>query len=169
MNCEKCGKNEASVFVRQNINGKTSEHHLCASCAGSIINTGGAQLTGFDMANPIGYLTNVFPQIKYNAAPPTRACPVCGTSLGEILHKGKVGCSECYRAFKSELLPTLSSIHGNVNHIGKIPQNLNTKISAKRKIENLQAKLRDKILEQDFEEAAKLRDEIKQLTQEATQ
>lgn len=33
MKCEKCGKNEASYFYRENINGRRRELHLCADCA----------------------------------------------------------------------------------------------------------------------------------------
>ena len=33
MKCENCGRNEANFVYRSNINGRTEEHHLCQDCA----------------------------------------------------------------------------------------------------------------------------------------
>ena len=33
MKCERCGKNEATFYFKGNINGKITEQHLCADCA----------------------------------------------------------------------------------------------------------------------------------------
>ena len=33
MKCENCGKNEVTFIYRSNINGKVTEKHLCAECA----------------------------------------------------------------------------------------------------------------------------------------
>ena len=33
MKCERCGRNEATFYFKSNINGKVTEQHLCGDCA----------------------------------------------------------------------------------------------------------------------------------------
>lgn len=33
MRCEHCNQNEATTYIKQNINGKVTEMHLCRDCA----------------------------------------------------------------------------------------------------------------------------------------
>ena len=96
----------------------------------------------------------------------TQRCPKCGTSFDEIAHSGKVGCADCYRTFYDKLLPSIQRIHGKIKHSGKTvsaaPEQ--PKIETKEeKIEKLKAAMNDAVAKQDFENAAKIRDEIKAL------
>jgi protein arginine kinase activator len=95
-----------------------------------------------------------------------KICALCGINFAQILQSGRIGCGECYAAFKAELEPTVIKIHGRAKHTGKVPGNLKSVISVKRRIEELSLKLRKMIEEQNFEEAALLRDEINKLNQE---
>ena len=92
-----------------------------------------------------------------------KICPACGSSFADIAQTRKAGCGKCYEIFRNEFTPTVTGIHGTANHTGKIPQNKRLQIGAKRKIEELGARLKAMIAEQNFEEAAVIRDEIKRL------
>lgn len=96
---------------------------------------------------------------------PPISCPSCQMPLSEFSKTGKLGCSECYNAFRPQMKQVLRSIHGNVIHNGKIPHNAEGKLKAKRELETLKLKLNDAIAAERFEDAAKLRDKIKQISQ----
>ena len=86
-----------------------------------------------------------------------------------------MGCAQCYDTFRDELVPTIRRIHGNTTHCGKKStqwrNNLQNRKIAKvqkkeltttnSKLDNLKKQLQEAIQAQEFEQAAKLRDEIK--------
>lgn len=90
-------------------------------------------------------------------------CPNCHMRLSEFARTGKLGCSECYNAFRPQLMQVLSSIHSNTTHTGKISKNASERLKRKRTKEDLEHKLQAAIETQNFEEAAKLRDQIRAL------
>lgn len=96
-----------------------------------------------------------------------KVCPMCGMRFSNFLHDGKIGCAECYKTFSQSLYPTIKRIHGNVGHNGKIPEGKMSEISTKRKITELKDKLQQAISKQEYEMAAKYRDEIKELESNA--
>ena len=79
------------------------------------------------------------------------------------LHGGKIGCSECYNVFSNSLGSTVKRIHGNVEHCGKVPEGKKSAVSDKKKIEALKSKLNEAIEKQEYEMAAKYRDEIREI------
>lgn len=162
MLCEKCGQNSATVYVKNNIYGNVNESRLCAQCANK--NTAhwfGVSNNDFGLFNALSFGQLAPP--AYNAE--RKSCPLCGADFTQLVQSGKIGCCECYSAFKAELEPTVIKIHGRVRHTGKIPANLEPLISAKRKVEELNAKLKKVIEAQNFEEAALIRDEIISINQ----
>ena len=94
-----------------------------------------------------------------------KSCRLCGAVFAELIKSNKIGCGECYTAFKAELEPTVIKMHGRAKHTGKVPKNLEFEIIIKRKTEELNIKLKKMIELQNFEEAAVLRDEINNLNQ----
>lgn len=161
MLCQNCGKNEATTHVKRIVNGSASEYHLCQRCAGKL----GYDniLGGFDFGFG-GLFGNLFSQ---NALPGEAAavrCKKCGSSYRDIAESGKVGCAECYKIFGERLMPSLQKIHGRAKHIGKTPAGV--VLTPERQYESLKGKLQKAIETQNFEEAAKIRDEIKSLEQE---
>jgi protein arginine kinase activator len=160
MLCEKCGKNTATVYVKNNINGSISENRLCSHCANkNNMNWFDKSLGGFDLLHALS-----FGEPNYNAE--RKACPLCNANFAQIVQSGRIGCGECYETFKAELEPTVIKMHGRAKHTGKIPKNLESKIGVKRKIEELNNQLKKMIEVQNFEEAAVIRDEINNLNQE---
>jgi protein arginine kinase activator len=91
------------------------------------------------------------------------ACPVCGMDMPKLAECGRFGCNECYKVFGDAALRIIKHIHGRKRHIGKIPTRVGGAFSLRRKIADLRAKLEAHVAREEYEEAAKLRDGIKQL------
>ena len=170
MLCEKCNKNIANVYLKNNINGNVTESHLCSSCAAELYGQNNNPLVNLFKSDFDSDILNMFNLNKFSPSMSMisgkNACPVCGSVFADITKSGKVGCGECYATFKNALEPNILRIHGTAKHTGKIPKNRSLKISAKRKIEELNMRLRKVIDEQNFEEAAIIRDEINKINRE---
>lgn len=149
MLCEKCGKNNATVMYTQIVNGKKSKLGLCQACAsGESIFDNLGSLLGFGARE---------------AASPA-VCKGCGMTVSELSRTGRMGCGECYRTFRGQAEAMLKKIHGSSQHIEKTPM---VKTEAPRKEEKdeltiLREALKQAILEENFEEAAILRDKIRE-------
>ena len=87
-----------------------------------------------------------------------RVCPKCGMRESEVTKTGKVGCAQCYKTFQDILEPYVHRIHGNTIHTGRRP-------SRNRKLDELRLALKKAVETQEFERAAQLRDQIKELEQ----
>ncbi len=90
-------------------------------------------------------------------------CPLCGHTYSDFQKTGKLGCGECYKAFRSPLLVTLKQIHQNPVHKGKIPKAYDEKLKIKRELEGLKSELSEAVRYEDYEKAAKLHKKIKNL------
>ncbi|TCK92460.1 protein arginine kinase activator [Natranaerovirga hydrolytica] len=162
MLCNRCGQNQASVYLTKIINGKKTEVHLCEQCASESENVYMNQELSFQ--NLFSGLLDIAknPQTleksNYNIQ-----CPECKLTYDRFKKTGKFGCSNCYKTFDAYLPPILKRIHGNYVHTGKIPNNAEDELIKKRKVEDLRKSLKEAILKEEFEQAAELRDEIKSL------
>lgn len=156
MMCEKCGINPAAVTLTRVINGKKSVVKLCASCAqeNNIYKDLNMDL-GFSSLFS-SFFTDNEPQ-----AEATLACPVCNMTRLEFLKRGKPGCSECYNVFESSMTPLLKKIHSTTTHTGKVLGTGGNK--SENKIDLLKAQLKEAIEKEEYEAAARLRDEIKEM------
>lgn len=173
MICQICKKNEASIHYKTNINGKQTEMYLCRECAEK---NGIGKKVSFEPIDVIdGFLgkgtDDIFGGLfagMMNDSPSKnlnepKVCPVCGMRFSDFLHGGKIGCAECYDIFSQPLSSTVKRIHGGAEHCGKIPSEKAAVISDKRKIEALKLKLNEAVEKQEYELAAKYRDEIKEI------
>lgn len=158
MLCENCKKNNATTYFKQNINGNVQEIYLCSECAAKL-GIGNMSSSLFDFLLP-----------QFSIEPETERSCGCGTTFGEISRTGMVGCPDCYTTFRNELSSALKKIHGVKQHVGRIPERLSkenakadkkVKISENDSTDELKARLDTAIKEENFEEAAKLRDMIK--------
>ncbi len=104
---------------------------------------------------------NVF--VPAPASLPNITCPTCHMTLGEFAKTGKLGCSDCYEAFRPQLVQVLKSVHGNAEHIGKTPENVSEKLKIKREHSRLKSALDAAVAAENFEEAAALRDRVRDL------
>lgn len=92
-----------------------------------------------------------------------KRCPKCGMGWLDFRQTGRLGCSECYETFEKELQPIINQLHGSFEHKGKIPIQQGKEIAIQRKIAILQNDLQRMINEQNFEEAAQIRDKIREI------
>lgn len=81
----------------------------------------------------------------------------------EFRNHGRLGCPHDYEAFREELLPLLESVHGETKHAGKAPRRLPRAKSGQLELAQLRRKLQQSISEEKYEDAARLRDRIKEL------
>jgi len=156
MLCEKCGINHASTHIKTVVNGISKEYNLCAQCA----------LAGGYTTNSLtGMLASMFGDIsKYESPVQSKRCSVCNASFSDIAKSGKAGCSECYTAFYEELLPYLKRVHGSTNHVGKIPNSAPLMVKPQTEtVEDLRNEWSRLIAEENYEQAAVIRDKIKEM------
>ncbi len=166
MVCDECGKNMATVHLTKIINGKKTEMHLCEECA--------KKYKEFDFESPFsihqflaGLLDNVQDEtMKINNIYETK-CEQCGMTYAKFKQTGKLGCKECYNSYRDKLVPLFKRIHGHEEHIGKVPKKAGSKIRKRKEVERLKKQLNIAIEKEEFEEAAKLRDRIKELQNKA--
>lgn len=98
-----------------------------------------------------------------------QTCPSCGTSYGEFRKSGLLGCADCYKAFKQSINIVLGNIHGSSEYKGKIPTGRNaeyTALKAKREIITLREQLAAAVRLENYEQAAVIRDRIRDLESE---
>lgn len=93
-------------------------------------------------------------------------CSRCGLTLQEFANSGKLGCDNCYDAFKRYLTPVLTRIHGAGSHCGKIPARSGGKLAVKRQLESLRIKLKEAVAAEEYEKAAEYRDMIRAMEQD---
>ena len=180
MLCDNCGKREANVRYSENINGRKKELHLCEECSKKL----GIENIDFNM--PIDFSsffgglledfgTNDFMPL-FNEVKQLK-CDNCGYTFEDIVNTGKLGCENCYSVFENRLDPIIKIIQGSNKHVGRTGKIIDSKISEKinnkdsktennkdvSKVEKLQNDLKKAIKEEKYEEAAKIRDEIKKI------
>lgn len=167
MLCQNCGKNPATTHIKTIVNGKLTEYDLCSECAREMGYNNFFKEMDFGFGNLLGGFIGA-PAVKGK----TVRCPKCGASFEEITESGKIGCMECYRVFHDRLLPTIHRIHGTAKHKGKIPGTAALRIVEPAgkiavvetsPLDEKRAELKAAIEKQDFERAAVLRDEIREM------
>ncbi len=158
MLCEKCGKNTATTHIKTVINGKVTEMSLCGYCSAK------EGYTDFHKGSLSALLSSMLATGVQNAGKiQSGRCSFCGATFAQIAESGKVGCANCYKDFKNELLPYFKRIHGSVQHSGKNPISVKlATTSAKPTIQELKIRLAELVALEKFEEAAVLRDKIKE-------
>lgn len=168
MICDQCGERPAAVIVKQMRQGQLTERHLCHVCAAENHNVNIA----FEQ-DPLAIhqlLSNWFPN-QQQAVNPVRketvVCPSCGFTFNKFLELGKFGCADCYDNFGAHLDEIFKRLHnGNTEHTGKIPASYGNTLKIKKEIEELRKQMKASIEEENFEEAARLRDKVRVLTSE---
>ena len=94
---------------------------------------------------------------------PLTSCPICSFTLQDYKNVGRLGCSECYNVFEEEILPLLTQIQPDSHHHGKTPERAEKRETETHTISDLEQQLSLAVAREDYERAAKLRDQIKQL------
>ncbi|WP_135556469.1 UvrB/UvrC motif-containing protein [Paenibacillus cymbidii] len=163
MNCQECGKKPATLHFTKIVNGEKTEFHICETCArekGELIpGTAG----GFSIHNLLSGLLDFDPASVGGAKQQTLRCEQCGLTYGQFSKLGRFGCSSCYKHFEDRLDPLFKRVHGNVVHVGKVPKRTGGRIQVKREVDALKKQLAQRIEQEEFEQAAEIRDQIREL------
>jgi protein arginine kinase activator len=170
MICQECGQKQASLHFTKIINGDKTEFHLCDNCAREKGELLPGSVNGFSIHNLLSGLIDFEPSVGKNVpSQTTLQCENCGLTYSQFSKIGRFGCNHCYQAFGSRLDPLFRRVHGHTAHIGKVPARSGGIIKVKKEIELLKKELRRTIEQEEFEKAAKLRDEIRMLEKEFSQ
>lgn len=172
MICENCQERPATVTITQIINDHKSEKHYCEVCAAKFHPFNFEfqkeeqlpihQLVSNWFGLPIWQSTTQEKQQKNVQQQGT--CPGCGSTFRKFLNEGKLGCPECYETFSNQLPQVLAKIQSGTKHIGRTPgKQRNTNEWMKKQLHTMREQLQLAIKDERFEDAAKLRDEIREL------
>ncbi|MDU4960955.1 MAG: UvrB/UvrC motif-containing protein [Sporomusaceae bacterium] len=160
MLCDDCQKRPACVHITKVNNNQKTEKHLCEYCAQK---TGEFTFTSESGLSVQDLLKGMFNQGYAEAPQKTVVCPNCGMSYGDFSHNGKIGCSVCYSTFADRLERMLRRIHGANVHTGKVPARTGGALVARQNLKKMKRRLEMYIAREEYENAAKLRDEIREM------
>jgi len=165
MLCQSCNKNNATVNLAELKNGKWMSFQLCEPCA---------QNTGVPPKHPAydllaGFVSKVGGKSKESGLD-DRKCSCCGMSFRAFRAKGRLGCAKDYDLFHDELIRLLERIHGSARYVGRAPKGAQdpevlTRLERRQTLLQLKRELREVVESEDYERAARLRDEIQSLEQ----
>lgn len=164
MRCECCQQNEATIHLTQMVDNQSRELHLCEGCA---------EESGMNVKNVMSIPEILFglgspgASLKDDAPSSTRSCPHCHMRDCDFRKTARLGCPRCYEAFTEELGPMLAAMHKGMQHTGKIPGCLKESLVTDALCKDLNTQLERAIREEKYEEAARLRDCIREATHAA--
>jgi protein arginine kinase activator len=165
MQCQICGKRPAVVHFTEIVNNKKSEYHVCEKCAeekGYNISLGKTKVTIGDLVAGM-----VDQSLGTDEAKVGRVqCPRCHMVYSSFKETGRLGCSECYTTFRTQLRPLLRRIHGSTKHVGKAPLRDAARVAARREVHRLHEEMQRAVDREEFEKAAELRDRIRRMDEE---
>lgn len=161
MQCDVCQQKEATVFLTQIVGGKMQKVNLCESCSKE---KGVNDPTGFALTDLLMGM-GVAPEAERE--PTVERCPVCGFTQADLKKTGRLGCSACYDVFSEEIEGMLRNMHKGLEHIGKAPAMFQRTRQIDQKIKSLKTSLDQAVADEQYEKAADLRDQIRQIEAEA--
>ncbi len=167
MKCDFCDK-KSTVFLTQLVEGQMTKVCLCDECAKD---RGVTDPTGFSLADLLlgglpggpGVGTVTTSQTSSKSSGNGRKCATCGFTLDDLRRVRRFGCSECYATFGDEVSQMVRGMHKGTTHIGKVPEGLMAMQYRHQRIEELRSRLDQAISSESYEEAAGIRDEIRNL------
>lgn len=182
MDCQNCGQREALIHLTEIRDGQVVNRWLCPACArekqaarrnhddvdGAFF---GSDEGGQDPLTPPAEMTDPLAMfmgedsLRWKNLDPdgVDTCPVCGFKLELFVRTAQLGCPGCYRAFAPNLRPLLARLHGQTIHLGKVPQTNPQGPNTLAEMTRARISLEKAVAVEDFEEAARLRDYLRQL------
>ncbi len=167
MLCEHCRERQANVHITQVVNDKRVELNLCEICYQK--EAGKFNLLvqpDFNFHNILAGFLQPEQQEEKSEPAAGGVCRNCGLTYSDFSKAGQLGCSECYEHFAGDLEPLLRRIHGDTAHVGKVPRRTGGLVRVRKEVSTLRMRLQDAIAREAYEEAARLRDEIRRREQE---
>ncbi|MBN1688329.1 MAG: UvrB/UvrC motif-containing protein [Candidatus Omnitrophica bacterium] len=160
MVCNLCGTKEATIHLTEIINNQMIEIHICEECA----NEKGTDFkTHFSFGDLLGGIPESGKSPKTGEKKLPNRCPSCGLTYEQFGKTGRLGCGACYDSFARLLIPLIKRIQRSIRHVGKKPGKVLSEQKSPQTLKDLQERLRKCIQGEEFEEAARLRDVIRQV------
>ena len=156
--CQFCGSPSA-IHLTDIVQKQKNEMHLCEACAiaHKVIPAAHAEIN----VTAILELVLGKSSAPVKSVPGDMICPVCGIHYAHFRSQGRLGCPHDYDTFRELLTPLMEQVQNDSSrHAGKIPERHRRKLLAVRKA-GLEAELRVAVRTEQYEAAAKLRDEIR--------
>jgi protein arginine kinase activator len=163
MKCQYC-ENAATVHLTKIVKANKSkqEIHLCESCARKHNLIPDQAKPHVDLKALLGLLLGPLQQPSPQVAEPLAlTCPTCGLKYGEFRAEGRLGCPDDYEVFRVTLEPLLERIHRSQMHTGKLPLAVR-KRNREVELKDLRRQMKAAAKAEKYEEAARLRDMIRQ-------
>jgi protein arginine kinase activator len=163
MLCEDCHQREVMVKITQVIGSDKKTINLCKDCA----EKQGLNHPLFDISKVFGKIIvailseYIKSKTSVTITPSDgKTCSKCGLAWTDFKKTGRLGCPQCYEEYEKNLKTILRRIHGNNFHIGK---SVNTAERQKETLPKLKKQLEQAIAEEEYENAAQLRDRIREI------
>lgn len=158
MLCQKCHKNLATIRYAEVVDGQVTDQRLCPGCLARLQHDAAM---GFELSGPSPSLrTGTTERVVREVVQKQHKCPSCGAPLRGVLDGGKVGCSACYEHFGGQIEAVLEGVHRGLQHKGKVPHLDDARARLRTDLQTKRALLRSVLKAENYEEAARLRDEI---------
>lgn len=157
MLCQLCHSAEATVSLIETTEEKQSTLQLCETCAqkrhlGEMISKPAMAI--HELMSSIMQLGQISESMLENLS-----CSKCGLQFNKFKQIGRFGCSHCYTAFKTNLLPILRQFHQAEEH--KQMSKPKAVLSHQKQAKELRKALKDAIKQERYEIAAQLRDQLR--------
>jgi protein arginine kinase activator len=164
--CDNCDK-PATIHLTEISGGEKIEKHLCPECAekeGIAVKTSipiSQLLEDFVLQTPGG-------EGGQDDKDDNLECDACGITFREFRDKGMLGCPNDYKAFGGALEKVIArSQDGATRHVGKVPENATEAQRRESAILRIRGELKDAVRNEDYMEAARLRDWLKRIENRA--
>jgi protein arginine kinase activator len=157
MHCDICKTNEATIHLTQIVEGNVRKFDICESCSKAKNIIGQFDFSMADLMLGLGASDGM----KGDAA--EEQCPACGLTTADFKKTGRLGCGTCWVTFDRGLTALLKDIHKGITHVGKVPMRMLVTRDFSERVRTLVQELEAAIKDERFEEAAALRDQIRQL------
>ena len=155
--CSQC-KKPATIHLTQIVDNKIHKVDLCDDCPykQTVTDPEGFSLADFLMKDTqsIGIGQDL-------------ECEVCGFTPADFKKTGRFGCPHCYTTFKATLQPMLANMHKDIVHRGKVPEKALARMSLQRRLHQYESDLQEAIASENYEEAARIRDLLKEAREAA--
>jgi protein arginine kinase activator len=161
MLCCICKEKAATVHLTQIAGDKMQKVDLCEECAK---NKGVNDPAGFSLADLLLGL-GASQELAQSPGGVDLKCPKCGFTQADFKKAGRLGCADCYTTFAEGLEGLLKTMHKGTRHVGKVPQTLQLSRDLAERRKLLQKRLTKAVEDENFETAALLRDELRQITE----
>lgn len=157
MHCDICKKNEATVHLTKIVGTKLEKLDLCEGCAKEKGVQDPTEFSPSDLLVGLGSAEQI--KEEWTGA----SCSVCGFTQADFKKTGRLGCSACWETFEHGLSSLLKAMHKGDHHVGKVPVKAVSTQVVSEKIQELTEQLEKAVGGENYEEAAQIRDQIREL------